>query len=689
MAAVRWTILVAAASALAVAPAASQWQDDLEQCEPMRVELCANLKYNSTKMPNFFNHRTQTEAFQEMQQYLPVASIVSNCSAHLRFFLCSLFYPMCTFQHGGVLIVEACRSMCMQIRKDCEQSLSALKISWPAALHCDRLPEYGAEGTVCMQPSRDPPGSDGSPPPGAGGGGSRGGGGAAVSSPPPGGGGGVPASTPKSGRAPTTGQPQQGVGSGGGGGGGGKTGAAPRVGSTPSYLSPAAMACPPRYVGVGENSSLPCGGEGACSPACQHCVPDCNYDVMFGKSDKDTAAVLVAVWSSVCMLSTFVTVCTFCVDPDRFKYPVRPVLFLALSYFLYAASYLIRLFSRPEEVICKRLSTGDHIMIVEGVDSTLCIMVFLVQYYFGMAGSTWWTILALSWFLAACRKWGQEAIKSQACYFHLAAWGLPAAQTIVILVMGRVDGQELTGTCYVGGHDRSALLAFVLVPLAAHLAIGTAFILAGFAALFRVRQRLKTAAAGCDIRKMEKLMAKIGVFAVLYTVPALCVIGCLSYEYTNMERWKCEARQLPRCDHATSAEDSDVGSMAEGGLVPEAEVTKTCSVHRSVPAVEIFIVKLLMSLTVGVTSCMWVLGPKSVASWLNFLGRCRSRKGATTASSAAAAAGRRVQQQPPRLPVATVVVTDKAGQRPPQCILPNGVASGSKAAAMGPVGMQL
>jgi hypothetical protein len=40
---------------------------------------------------------------------------------------------------------------------------------------------------------------------------------------------------------------------------------------------------------------------------------------------------------------------------------------------------------------------------------------------------------------------------------------------------------------------------------------GTFFILAGFVALFRIRNNLKQ--EGTNIRKLEKLMAKIGVFA--------------------------------------------------------------------------------------------------------------------------------------------------------------------------------
>lgn len=51
----------------------------------------------------------------------------------------------------------------------------------------------------------------------------------------------------------------------------------------------------------------------------------------------------------------------------------------------------------------------------------------------------------MTWFLAAGLKWGHEAIGSKSVCFHLAGWLLPGIQTIAALVLGKVDGDELTG----------------------------------------------------------------------------------------------------------------------------------------------------------------------------------------------------------------------------------------------------
>lgn len=52
----------------------------------------------------------------------------------------------------------------------------------------------------------------------------------------------------------------------------------------------------------------------------------------------------------------------------------------------------------------------------------------------------------MSWFMAAALRWTHERIQQHSSLFHLAGWGLPATQTIAVLVLQDVDADELTGT---------------------------------------------------------------------------------------------------------------------------------------------------------------------------------------------------------------------------------------------------
>ena len=67
----------------------------------------------------------------------------------------------------------------------------------------------------------------------------------------------------------------------------------------------------------------------------------------------------------------------------------------------------------------------------------------MALYFFLMSGSLWWVILTVTLFLSAGLKWGQEAIDGKAHIFHSIAWTVPSIQTIVALVMKKVEGKKV------------------------------------------------------------------------------------------------------------------------------------------------------------------------------------------------------------------------------------------------------
>ncbi|XP_070273041.1 frizzled-8-like [Myotis yumanensis] len=152
------------------------------------------------------------------------------------------------------------------------------------------------------------------------------------------------------------------------------------------------------------------------------------------------------------------------------------------------------------------------------------MVVFLLVYFLGMASSIWWVILSLTWFLAAGMKWGNEAIAGYAQYFHLAVWLIPSVKSITALALSSVDGDPVAGTCYVGNQNLNSLRGFVLGPPVLYLLVGTLCLLAGFVSLFRIRSVIKQGGTTTD--KLEKLMIRIGIFTLLYTVPASIVVAC-------------------------------------------------------------------------------------------------------------------------------------------------------------------
>ncbi|NXF00545.1 FZD8 protein, partial [Smithornis capensis] len=242
----------------------------------------------------------------------------------------------------------------------------------------------------------------------------------------------------------------------------------------------------------------------------------------------------------------------------------------------------------PCRSVCERAKAGCA-PLMRHTGPALCTVVFLLVYFFGMASSIWWVILSLTWFLAAGMKWGNEAIAGYAQYFHLAAWLLPSVKSIAVLALSSVDGDPVAGICYVGNQSLENLRGFVLAPLLIYLAIGSMFLLAGFVSLFRIRSVIKQQGGPTKTHKLEKLMIRLGLFTVLYTVPAASVVACLFYEQHNRPRWEathnCPCLRDQQPDQARR------------------------------PDYAVFMLKYFMCLVVGITSGVWVWSGKTLESW--------------------------------------------------------------------------
>lgn len=312
----------------------------------------------------------------------------------------------------------------------------------------------------------------------------------------------------------------------------------------------------------------------------KHCALSCR-GAYFSKDAQKFAEFWVGAWSILCCVSTFLTVITFLIDVSRFEYPERPIIFLSGCYLMISIGYIIRLVAGHETVAC-----DGSIVRYQSTGPALCTIVFLLIYFFSMASSIWWVILSFTWFLAAGLKWGQEAISSYSQYFHLVAWLIPSIKSITILALSSVDGDHVSGICYVGNQNMTNLRAFVLAPLFVYLILGTSFLLAGFVSLFRIRDAIKQQGQQ-RTEKLEKLMIRIGVFSVLYTVPATIVIACYFYEQHYRDEW-------------------------------DKNITCPCDKTGAKPDYSVYMLKYFMCLVVGITSGFWVWSTKTVSSWKNF-----------------------------------------------------------------------
>lgn len=506
-------------------------------CEPIKIEMCKDLGYNVTGMPNLVGHELQQDAQLQLQTFTPL--IQYGCSSRLRFFLCSIYVPMCTEKVPQT--IGPCAPLCEDVKARCQPVLQEFGFPWPSALECSKFPSENNDVHMCME-GPEPTGQDHHQLPGYG--------------------------------------PRlfgdRGI----------KVPISRFAGAKPSYR--------PRY---SQHYGL-CQGYKVDSfyyiNRTGRCAQTCDAEVLFSRDNKNFAEIWVTVWSGLCFFSTLFTVFTFLMNSSKFRYPERAIVFISGTYNVYSVAYFIRLMAGREEVSCHEDSQhGIPILIQEGLDNINCTIIFVFLYFFSMASAVWWVILTIMWFLSVGLKWNNEAIQRRCTYFHMFGWSLPTLKTIAILVLRVVDADELTGTCYVGNQSPQNLLGFVIIPSFVYLIIGSMFLLAGLYYIWKSKKSptfYTQHRNSCKTEKLDILSIRIGIFAVLYIVPALCVLAANFYEYYSRDKWLAAS-------------------------------------SNSRPNVEVFTLEIFMSLVVGITTGLWIWSSKSpLNTWKKFCKRFNGKE---------------------------------------------------------------
>ena len=532
------------------------------RCEPITIPLCQDIQYNKTVFPNLLSHRNQEEAGLEVHQFFPLVKV--ECSKYLKFFLCSVYVPICSDKVSTP--IPPCRILCKVARDGCLKLMNSFGFQWPEALQCERYPEMGS-GSLCVGKNftEKERGGDKKP-----------------------------------------------SGNGNNGGNGGNTNREPGTKTNkkndrrdPGFdvafnfsqfkTGKPIFRCP-SVQNKSDDKHYNFMGEVGCAGECTN--------IYFTTKERDFARKWILFWALMCIISTTFSLLTYFIDMKRFHYPYKPIIFLCGCYFVIAVVYIVG-YVADRDISCHRVKSGT-MLYNQGTENAGCTVVFMFLYFFTMASAIWWVILTLTWFLAAGMKWSHEAIEGNSQYFHAAAWALPAAKTIAILAMHEVDGDELSGICFVGGSNLQALRGFLLAPLFVYLVLGTFFLLAGFISLVRIRSVLKHDQS-LKTDKLTRLMIRIGVFSILYTLPAIIVIACLFYEQAYRHTWDSA---WIRSWYRTKI------------LCNDMQVDKKyCSsqiigVER--PDFAVYMIKFLMMLMVGITSGFWIWSGKTLTSWKRF-----------------------------------------------------------------------
>jgi len=524
------------------------------QCEPIKLELCSALPYKSTGMPNLMGHQLQGDAKAGLETFSTLFHY--GCSPDLQFFLCSVHVPSCVSlpptsdsKEPTHQLIGPCRPLCERVKRSCLKILENFNLPWPETLDCARFPPMNNLDHMCMDGDNL----------------------SVINR------GGLSSAINSLHNYPDLIRKYQDLSK--------KPPELEKYGPIIDILKHSVHSLKPAQTFSGKCTGVAFPVHHYYVNRTGECVPKCGVDILFDEENKQFALVWVGVWSVLCLVSTSFTLVTFLLDTERFLYPEKCVIFLSLSYFLLSLGYIVRLSSGPEGVACTAPlllpSSNPHIppdnlrlVVREGLSPTSsCTVVFLLLYFSSLSSAVWWTLTTATWAIIVLCSLDPKSLETKSPLLHTIGWGIPAIQTVAALVMHQVEGDELTGVCLPGQQTDSSLLHHLIIPHCVLLASACIFFLSGLVGSFMNPTDLT-----------RRMMARLSLFFVLYTLPQACVLGSLVYELIERQGWREEASSRPN--------------------------------------IEVFVLRIFMWLIVGITCGSWVWSSKTIQSWKKLGTRC-------------------------------------------------------------------
>ena len=513
-------------------------------CQPVTaVTMCIHIDWKNTSFPNLREHQNQLEANEEAKLFQPLVD--QACSNAIAIFICSIYTPVCTTTpDGDTITLKPCRELCMYVRSTCEPLMVANGFKWPQQFECNNFPSNTSRKLedICVNPTN-------------------------LTLPPtilP------PTTEPTNSPSPKISDPLN--------------------GTKPTISCPSALDLNKKGHMLA-NSSYIFANIPNCAVLCE--------GIYFSHGESNVAApVFILICALICIGFTIFTVGTFLIDRQRYHYPERPVIFLALCYLILSLAYvvgaIVKLENPSSSYACSDTADDASFIFQRLPDATptyhsaSCVILFIFIYYFQMVGAIWWVVLTLTWFMASTLKWGEEAVERPWLLYHIFAWCLPAIQVILVLALQLVDGDQLSGICFTGNHHYVGLGVFVLLPLSVFLIMGTVFLVIGFGSL--IHTHLQVSKDPSKSRRLQRLIVRILVYSLLYIIPNVIYLCLCIYELAERGQWESSC---------SSSSDKSV----------------ECS---SSPQFAALLMKYLMLFIVGIFSTFWVISWKTFLAWQKF-----------------------------------------------------------------------
>jgi len=250
-----------------------------------------------------------------------------------------------------------------------------------------------------------------------------------------------------------------------------------------------------------------------------------------------------------CLLSVFALL-SFVIDwKNCSKYPARIVFYINLCFFITHIGWSIQFLPGARELITCR--TDGTVRLNEpssNSGSALCVFVFIIIYFFLMAGLVWFGILSYVWYVMfrVVGK-GENTLYGKVQKFHLIAWSLPLVMTVSCLSFSVVDGDPLIGICFVSKQYLGFRIIFLLIPLVLTIFFGGFYVIRGIISLNAVKNFHQRILSAKTISKVKCTMLKIGACSLSVYLFISFAFAVESYQYVKDSKWKVYHKEYVKC----------------------------------------------------------------------------------------------------------------------------------------------
>ncbi|XP_014203465.1 protein smoothened [Copidosoma floridanum] len=333
------------------------------------------------------------------------------------------------------------------------------------------------------------------------------------------------------------------------------------------------------------------------------CGMPCN-DPLYTQDEKIQIHSFISWAAGLCCFFNFFTVVTFLIDwRSANKYPALVIFYINCCFMVSCIGWLLQFTRGSREVIVCRKDNTLRMSEPSG-ENLSCVVVFVLVYYSIMAAMVWFVVLTYTWHMTfqALGKI-QDRIDKKGAYFHLLAWCLPLMLTVTVMALGEIDGNYVTGICFVGYNNHVVRAWFVLGPVSVVVLIGGYFLSRSLITLIRLKISSQEVISERVSSKIRETIVRMGLFSVFIFVTVIITFYCHIYEFKHTWEWKQSFRDYMMCSITSKYADTS-----------ECKITYRPSAGK-------LQLHLLAPFFAGILMSSWVWTSSTIDTWIRFFKR--------------------------------------------------------------------